>query len=140
MASSAARDCSSAASSASPGTSIGSPIAIATSANGFGICVRSQLRSVQWRLASMWNGTMGLPVALAAGQTWTLQGRIERLPLVEGEYRFGLYVVGGGFQGNLTDLIELTVGARSTRGDVAPYPAVHRGVVELDFKVEPIAR
>jgi len=41
------RACSIAASSASGDTSIGSPIAIATSANGLGICVRSQLRSVQ---------------------------------------------------------------------------------------------
>ena len=53
-------------SSASRDTSNGSPTAIDTVANGFGICVRSQLRSVQCRSASRWNGSTGLPVALAS--------------------------------------------------------------------------
>ena len=39
---------------------------MATVENGFGICVLSQLPSVQWRLASRWNGSTGLPVALAS--------------------------------------------------------------------------
>jgi hypothetical protein len=44
----------------------GSPMAIATVVNGLGICVRSQLRMRHARCASIWNGTIGLPVAFAS--------------------------------------------------------------------------
>ena len=39
---------------------------MATVVNGFGICVRSQLLSVQLDAASAWNGINGLPVAFAS--------------------------------------------------------------------------
>src|SRR5207237_6767410 len=52
--------------SAVSGTSMGAPIAIAATLNGFGTCVRSQLPAVQKRDDSMWNGRSGLPVAPAS--------------------------------------------------------------------------
>ena len=74
----------------------------------------------------------GLPVAMAAGQSFTVSGTIRTLPLVEGDYRAGLYVVGGDFSGNLVDLVELTVAARQAGASHAPYPALYRGVIEFD--------
>jgi len=76
-----------------------------------------------------------LPASLAAGASWTLAGTIRNVPLVEGDYRIGLYVVGGDFAGNMFDLLELTVAARQAAGH-APYSAAHRGVVEFDVVVD----
>jgi lipopolysaccharide transport system ATP-binding protein len=81
----------------------------------------------------------GLPASLAAGGSWALSGTIRNLPLVEGDYRVGLYAVAGDFSGNLSDLIELTVTARTVSAGHAPYAPVHRGVVEFDVAVDGIA-
>ena len=79
----------------------------------------------------------GLPATVAAGQSLSLKGTIRALPLVEGEYRIGLYAVAGDFTGNLFDLVELSVAARPASQGHAPYPAMHRGVIELDVAVDP---
>lgn len=71
-----------------------------------------------------------LPVSIAAGESWTISGSIASLPLVEGDYRFGLYVVSRDFTGSPLGLAGLVVGARPHPGH-APYPAMHRGMVEL---------
>jgi lipopolysaccharide transport system ATP-binding protein len=81
----------------------------------------------------------GLPVQLAAGASWTLAGSIKSLPLVEGDYRLGLYVAGGDFQGNLMDLVELTVIARPGESAHAPYPPMHRGVIEFDVQMDGVS-
>ena len=81
----------------------------------------------------------GLPALVAVGETWRLHGTIRHLPLVEGDYRIGLYAVAGDFHGNLLDLIELTVSARPGTAGHAPYSAAHRGVVEFDVAVDGIA-
>jgi lipopolysaccharide transport system ATP-binding protein len=78
----------------------------------------------------------GLPATIAAGKTFTLKGTIRALPLVEGEYRAGLYAVAGDFAGNLMDLVELSVAARPSSEGHAPYPAAHRGVIEFDVLVD----
>jgi len=79
----------------------------------------------------------GLPVRLGAGESWTIAGTISRLDLVEGDYRFGLFVNSSDYIGDLTDLVELTVQARHQAGEHAPYPAAHRGVLELDVRFDP---
>jgi lipopolysaccharide transport system ATP-binding protein len=71
--------------------------------------------------------------ALAAGQTWTGTGQIKTLPLVEGDYRIGLYVAAGDFLGDLYDLLELTVDPRAPEDGQAPYPAAWRGVLDVEF-------
>jgi lipopolysaccharide transport system ATP-binding protein len=81
----------------------------------------------------------GLPVSIAAGQSWSLNGTIRNLPLVEGDYRIGLYATAGDFSGNLLDLFELAVTARTPSGGHAPYAAVNRGVVEFEVAVDGIA-
>jgi lipopolysaccharide transport system ATP-binding protein len=78
----------------------------------------------------------GLPATIGAGDCWELHGEINRLPLVEGQYQAGLYINVGSFSGNLLDLASLSVTPRPKAAGCAPYPAVHRGVMELDFTAE----
>jgi lipopolysaccharide transport system ATP-binding protein len=78
----------------------------------------------------------GLPASVAAGETFVLTGTIRSLPLVEGDYRIGLYAVAGDFTGNLFDLVELSIAARQAPEGHAPYPAMHRGVIEFDVAVD----
>lgn len=73
----------------------------------------------------------GLPVVISEGDTWTISGEIKSLPLVEGDYRLGLYVACGDFNGSPLGLVELSVVGRPGTSAYVPYPAVHRGVVEL---------
>jgi hypothetical protein len=75
----------------------------------------------------------GLPLPVAAGEARTISGTIKHLPLVDGTYRVGLYVVTGDYVGNRFGLFDLTVAARAQAAGHAPYPAEYRGVVELDF-------
>ncbi len=62
-----------------------------------------------------------------------VEGRIHALPLVEGDYRIGLYLATCEHQDNYLDLATFTVLSRVGAGDLIPYPAVHRGHVELGF-------
>ncbi len=80
---------------------------------------------------------VGLPVSMTAGDTWTLNGWIKSLPLVEGDYRVGLGLGTADFVGDKPGLVELRVGPRPHAGRHVPYAAAHRGVVELEFSVEP---
>ena len=64
-----------------------------------------------------------LPVTLAPGQAFRITGTIDKLPLVEGDYRAGVYAVAGDFTGNLHDLTDLRVVARASADGHAPYPA-----------------
>jgi hypothetical protein len=77
-----------------------------------------------------------LPVTLARGQSLRMTGAIDKLPLVEGDYRAGLYAVAGDFTGNVYDLADVRVVARVSADGHAPYPAAYRGVVELDATIE----
>ena len=79
---------------------------------------------------------VALPARLEAGQEWHARGTIANMNFVEGEYRFGLFVNSSDFAGDATDLVELTVQARSHQGEHAPYAAAHRGFVELDVQVD----
>jgi hypothetical protein len=78
---------------------------------------------------------VSLPARLEAGQTWGVAGSIANVRFVEGDYRLGLFVSSSDFVGDVTDLVELTVQARPDTGPVVPYPAAHRGFVELDVRV-----
>jgi lipopolysaccharide transport system ATP-binding protein len=89
-----------------------------------------------WRCAVLDFRSSGLPVSLLAGDVWEVSGEIASLPFVEGEYAVGLHVRSNDFQGDLLDLEVLTVApAAETRGYM-PYPAEHRGVVDLDYRID----
>jgi hypothetical protein len=58
--------------------------------------------------------------------------QISALPLVEGDFTIGLYLVSTKFGGDLLELADLAVAApRSERGFVTTYPSESRGVVVL---------
>jgi lipopolysaccharide transport system ATP-binding protein len=91
--------------------------------------------ALETRVAVIDLRAVSLPVRLDAGQTWTAEGTIASVHLVEGDYRFGLFVNSSDFVGDVDDLVELAVQARHNTGPVVPYPAVHRGFVELEVRV-----
>ena len=63
-----------------------------------------------------------------------LRGTIHSVPLVEGDYQVGFYLNTDGVTDNFLDLACLQVIAATDRAHV-PYPAMHRGQVELDFSL-----
>lgn len=93
--------------------------------------------SQEMRVAIVDLRSSDFPVFIGAGEVWTLRGWIKSVPLVEGDYRIGLGMSTADFFGDQLGLIDLRVAARSHKGSHAPYPAVHRGLVELEFGVEP---
>ena len=76
-----------------------------------------------------------LPPAVSAGETWTLRGWIESLPLVEGDYQVGVGVRSSGFVGDKLGLVEWRVAAAARPGAHAPYHPQYRGIVELKFGI-----
>ncbi len=59
---------------------------------------------------------------------------IDSLPLVEGEYRVGLFLRSTQHWGDHYDLATLTVQAIDRQQELAPYPAAYRGLMELDYR------
>ena len=88
--------------------------------------------SLEARVAIVDCRSTRFPLTLSTEQSWTISGSIRALPLVEGDYRLGLYVGTSEFFGDVPDLVELSVGPRALVGAPAPYAAAYRGVVELE--------
>jgi len=63
-----------------------------------------------------------------------LRGVIHSLPLVEGDYPVGLFVNTDTVTENFMDLACLQIIPSANQVHV-PYPAMHRGLVELDFSI-----
>lgn len=77
--------------------------------------------------------SLGLPLPISAGENWHIEGNIDSLPFVEGDYSVGLTVNSGDFHENILDLVGFTVSARKQNTDYAPYAVGYRGAVELAF-------
>ena len=77
-----------------------------------------------------------LPLAFEAGR-FSILARITGLPLVEGDYTLGLYLVTDGFAGDLYELNDFSLSAAriATALDYAPYPREVRGVVDLNAEM-----
>jgi lipopolysaccharide transport system ATP-binding protein len=71
-----------------------------------------------------------LPLRFEKG-CFMIRTQISTLPLVEGVYTLGLYLVTDRFAGNLLELEDLVVGAARAVKDFAPYQADVRGIVAL---------
>jgi lipopolysaccharide transport system ATP-binding protein len=67
--------------------------------------------------------------------TESISGKIRNLPLVEGDYQIGLYLNWGIIKGDFYDLLDLHVLSAASAGDVVPYHASARGVLELEYEV-----
>jgi len=79
----------------------------------------------------------GLPVSIASGQSWSVSGRIDSLPLVEGDYRIGIGINSDTYIGDQMGLVDLRVSARQARAGHVPYAAPYRGVVDLQVSLNP---
>lgn len=66
---------------------------------------------------------------------YRVTGTIKNLPLVEGEYRVGMFMNMSDYYGDYHDLTTLTVSARVNDSGLAPYEAQHRGCTELDCDI-----
>ncbi|MCX8157193.1 MAG: ABC transporter ATP-binding protein [Verrucomicrobiae bacterium] len=73
---------------------------------------------------------------LQSGQRLVLNGRIRRLPLVEGDYRVGVFYSYQGHYADVLDLVALHVAAAPPADGRVPYKPAYRGLVVLDYAVE----
>jgi lipopolysaccharide transport system ATP-binding protein len=73
---------------------------------------------------------------LAAGEQLTLEGTLDALPFVEGDYRVGLFLKTGDYYGDYLDLTTLSILNVVHAGSQVPHKPAHRGLVELNFRVE----
>jgi hypothetical protein len=64
---------------------------------------------------------------------------VPTLPLVEGDYRLGFYIATNEEAGDYLDVASFTVGSPRQHGGIVPYPAEHRGFVDLDFSIRPLS-
>lgn len=74
-----------------------------------------------------------LPIGLTPGDEFSLEVTFPCLPFVEGEYTLGLYLRTERYSKDLRDLAVLTVMPRTESTQHTPYPAQHRGFLELEF-------
>jgi lipopolysaccharide transport system ATP-binding protein len=77
---------------------------------------------------------VGLPVTLERGDEWEVTVAVTSLPLIEGDYSVGLYINATNFLDDIYNLASFTVTGRVTNFGYAPYPAMYRGLVELDYE------
>jgi lipopolysaccharide transport system ATP-binding protein len=68
------------------------------------------------------------------GKSMKFQIDIRRIPLIEGDYRVGLFLGSNVLSGNFDDLINLQVENARNAGDLLPYPLEVRGKMEIDYE------
>jgi lipopolysaccharide transport system ATP-binding protein len=68
-----------------------------------------------------------------------IKGRIQYIPFVEGEYRFGLWLNCGDFKSDIPDLATICVVSGIRLPTPTPYPARDRGIVELNYVIDEIS-
>jgi hypothetical protein len=80
----------------------------------------------------------GLPFQFERGY-FAIRARIAAIPVVEGAYTVGLWLVANKFAGNLLELEDFTVVATRSSNDFVPYHAENRGVIVLKAETSVIA-
>jgi lipopolysaccharide transport system ATP-binding protein len=80
----------------------------------------------------------GFPFLMQAGERLRIEGVVRSIPLVERQYRVGLWIDSGPFVGELKDLVDLTVAPATAKSIYAPVGPQYRGWVE--FKTECFSR
>ena len=83
------------------------------------------------RTASVDLRCLALPIRLAGGDIWQVEGTIQAVPFVEGNYTVGLAVNTPEFWDNVFSLAAFTVTAQPHPYEFASYPVIYRGAVEL---------
>ena len=72
-----------------------------------------------------------LPLCYKRGR-FSLVVRIAAIPLVEGEYTVGLWLVTDACAGDFLDLQEFFISTRPTSTEFVPYPVEYRGTTVLN--------
>jgi hypothetical protein len=70
---------------------------------------------------------------LQAGETMKMKVNVKKAPLMEGEYKVGLFLGSNLVSGNFDDLISLQVVAPQRNTDILAYPVEVRGKMEFDY-------
>jgi hypothetical protein len=73
---------------------------------------------------------------LAAGQAQVFRGIIPALPLIEGDYRIGIFYNCNEHYADVFDVTTLTVAAAPAQDGRVPYKAMHRGLIALATEFE----
>jgi lipopolysaccharide transport system ATP-binding protein len=76
------------------------------------------------------------PVAIDPDKPFRCSGRVKSFPIVEGDYRVSIYLSCSVDGGDYHDLASLTVSAATAEGELTPYAAHYRGLVELECEVK----
>jgi hypothetical protein len=79
-----------------------------------------------------------LPFNFEAGY-FAIRARIAAMPLVEGDYTVGLWLVANTFADTLSELEDFRVAAIGWSGNFTPYQAEKRGIIELKAETSVIA-
>jgi len=87
------------------------------------------------RLSVMDLRNQGQPYQIR-GESRVVRGRIQSLPLVDGDYRIGLYVRSEEYHDNLMDLTTVRVRSRASHERSVQYAASHRGLLNLEYVIE----
>lgn len=72
--------------------------------------------------------------SMEAGRSLRFQVTVKKNPLIEGEYRLGMFLGSAILSGNFDDLISLRVEAPRRDADKIPYPLDVRGKLEFDYE------
>ncbi len=80
----------------------------------------------------------GFPFTIKTGERLRIEGLIQSIPLVERQYRIGLWINSGAFVGEVQELANLTVSPAVVPGQYVRAAPEYRGWVE--FKTECSAR
>src|SRR5262249_32458919 len=78
---------------------------------------------------------VGLPIVLERGDGWNVTVTVTALPLIEGDYSVGVYVNATNFLDDIYNLGSFRITSCVTTFGYAPYAAMYRGLVELDYEV-----
>lgn len=73
------------------------------------------------------------------GEPLVIEGQVHAVPLVEGDYKIGLYLNCIEYYQDFKDLATLTVSHRVKAGHALPREVRHRGIVEFDYSFNAVS-
>ncbi|MGC8744908.1 MAG: ABC transporter ATP-binding protein [Verrucomicrobiia bacterium] len=78
----------------------------------------------------------GKPYILEKNKPLEITGKIKSLPLVEGDYRIGIYLYCNQYYRDFNDITAVSVAARPNQTANVPCKPIYRGIVEFDTTFE----
>jgi len=68
-----------------------------------------------------------------------IDARLSAIPLVEGEYDVGMYVVANDFSGDVLEVSNLYIPHRNANSRVAPYPSEVCGFADIQSSLSTVS-